>query len=175
MAARIAAVEDAPAAEEIPRMSIAATTYQWYLAVHILAAVAWVGGTLTVQLLAIRASRPNAALQLGALSSEIEWVGTRIFIPSSLILVIFGFMLAGKGDWAWDFWLVFALIVWIASFVVGAGFLGPQSGKLSEDIERYGADSAQATERLQRIFLVSRIELVFLLLVVLDMALKPGS
>ena len=65
--------------------------------------------------------------------------------------------------------------MWLASFVIGAGFLGPQSRKLSEDIERYGPDSAQATARLQRIFLVSRVELVFLILVVLDMALKPGS
>ncbi|HEU4701152.1 MAG TPA: DUF2269 family protein [Conexibacter sp.] len=156
-------------------MTIAATTYQWYLAVHILAAVIWVGGAFVIQVLAIRAARPNAALQIGALGREIEWVGTRFFIPSSLILVIFGFMLAGKGDWDWDFWLVFALIVWIASFVVGAGFLGPQSRKLGEDVERYGADSPQAMERLQRIFLVSRIELVFLLLIVLDMVLKPGA
>lgn len=156
-------------------MTIAATTYQWYLAVHILAAVLWVGGAFTIQLLAIRASRPNGRLQLGSLASEIEWVGTRVFIPSSLILVIMGFLLAGKGDWDWNFWLVFALIVWIASFVTGAAYLGPQSGKLGEDVERYGIDSAQATARLQRIFLVSRIELVFLVLVVLDMALKPGA
>jgi Predicted integral membrane protein (DUF2269) len=151
------------------------TTYQVYLAVHILAAVLWVGGAVTIQLLAIRASRPNARLQIGLLASEIEWVGTRVFIPSSLILVVFGFLLVGKGDWDWHFWLVFALAVWIASFLAGIAFLGPQSGKLGEDVERYGIDSAQATERLQRIFLVSRVELVFLLLVVLDMALKPGS
>ncbi len=156
-------------------MSIAATTYEWYLAVHILAAVVWVGGALTIQLLAIRASRPNARLQLGSLASEIEWVGTRVFIPSSLILVVFGFLLAAEGDWDWELWLVFGLIVWIASFVVGAAFLGPQSGKLGEDVERYGVDSAQATARLRRIFLVSRVELAFLLLVVLDMALKPGA
>lgn len=156
-------------------MTFAATTYQWYLAVHILAAVIWVGGAFTIQLLVIRATRPNAPLPVGTLATEVEWVGTRFFIPSSLILVIFGFMLAGKGNWDWDLWLVFALIVWIASFVVGAAFLGPQSKKLGEDVERYGADSAQATARLQRIFLVSRVELAFLLLVVLDMVLKPGS
>jgi uncharacterized membrane protein len=156
-------------------VTFAATTYQWYLAVHILAAVIWVGGAFVIQVLTIRASRPNAALQIGALGREIEWVGTRFFIPSSLILVIFGFMLAGKGDWDWEFWLVFALIVWIASFLVGAGFLGPQSRKLGEDVERYGPDSPQATARMQRLFLISRIELVFLILVVLDMVLKPGS
>jgi len=156
-------------------VTFAATTYQWYLAVHILAAVIWVGGALTVQLLAIRAARPNAALQIGSLASEIEWVGTRVFIPSSLILVVMGFLLIHEGSWDYKFFIVFALAVWIASFLVGAAFLGPQSRKLSADVERHGPDSAQARARLQRIFLVSRIELVFLLLVVLDMVLKPGS
>ncbi len=156
-------------------MTFAATTYQWYLAVHILAAVIWVGGAFVIQVLTIRASRPNAALQVGSLGREIEWVGTRFFIPSSLILVIMGFLLIHEGSWDYDFFIVFALIVWIASFVVGAGFLGPQSRKLGEDVERYGPDSPQATARMQRLFLVSRVELVFLILVVLDMALKPGS
>jgi uncharacterized membrane protein len=156
-------------------MSFAATTYQWYLSIHILAAVLWVGGAFTIQLLAIRAARPNARLQLGSLASEIEWVGTRLFIPSSLILVIMGFLLIHEGSWDYKFFIVFALVVWIASFVSGIAFLGPQSGKLGRDVERYGPDSPQAMERLQKIFLVSRVELVFLLLVVLDMALKPGS
>jgi uncharacterized membrane protein len=156
-------------------MTIAATTYQWYLSIHILAVVLWVGGAFTIQLLAIRASRPSGRLQLGSLASEIEWVGTRVFIPASLILVIMGFLLVHEDNWDWDFWLVFALAVWIASFLAGIAFLGPQSGKLGEDVERFGVDSAQATARLQRIFLVSRVELVFLLLVVLDMALKPGA
>lgn len=157
-------------------MSLATiTTYQAYLAVHILAAVLWVGGVFTIQVLVIRASRPDARIQLASLTAEIEWLSTRLFVPSSLVLVIFGFVLVGEGNWDWHFWIVFALIVWIASFVAGAAFLGPQSGKLSKDIERYGPESLQAMERLRRIFLVSRVELVLLLLVVLDMALKPGS
>lgn len=156
-------------------MTFAATTYQWYLAIHILAAVLWVGGAFTIQLLAIRAARPNARLQLGSLASEIEWVGTRLFIPSSLILVIMGFLLVSEGNWDWEFWVAFALAVWIASFVSGIAFLGPQSGKLGKDVEQFGPDSPQAMARLQKIFLVSRVELVLLLLVVLDMALKPGS
>jgi uncharacterized membrane protein len=156
-------------------MTFAATTYQVYLSVHILAAVLWVGGAFTIQLLAIRAARPDARLQLGALASEIEWVGTRLFIPSSLILVIMGFLLVSKGNGDYQFWVVFAIAVWLASFLAGIAFLGPQSGKLGNDVEQYGPDSPQAMARLQKIFLVSRVELVFLLLVVLDMALKPGS
>jgi uncharacterized membrane protein len=156
-------------------VTFAATTYQWYLAVHILAAVIWVGGALATQVFAIRATRTSDGARIANFAQDAEWIGMRVFLPSSLILVIFGFMLVGKGDWDWSFWLVFALIVWIASVIVGAGFLGPESGRIAKITEREGPDSPQATARLQRIFLISRIELVFLLLVVLDMALKPGS
>jgi uncharacterized membrane protein len=157
-------------------MSVATiTTYQWYLSVHILAAVLWVGGAFTLQLLAIRASAQLGSVQLGALASEIEWVGTRLFVPASLVLLVFGFLLINEGNLDYQFWLVFPIVVWALSFVSGAGYLGPQSRKLSKDIEQYGADSREALARLGRILLISRIELVLLLLVVLDMALKPGA
>lgn len=156
-------------------MTIAATTYQWYLAVHILAAVVWVGGGFATQVFALRATRTNDGARIASFAQDAEFIGMRIFLPSSLILVIFGFMLVGEGDWDWSFWLVFALVVWIASVVVGAAFLGPESGRIAKITEREGPDSPEATARLKRIFLISRIELVLLILVVLDMALKPGA
>ena len=156
-------------------MSIAATTYQWYLAVHILAAVVWVGGALATQVFALRAMRTNDGARIAAFSQDAEWIGMRIFLPSSLILVVVGFLLVGEGDWDWSFWLVSALAVWILSVIVGATFLGPESGRIAKVIAREGADSPAATARLKRIFLISRIELVLLLLVVLDMTVKPGA
>ncbi len=157
-------------------MSLAAiTTYQWFLSVHVLAAVLWVGGGFTIQVLAIRASRANEGPRLASLTADIEWMGTRVFMPASLLLVVFGFLMIGEGDLDYEFWLVFPIVVWLASFFLGAGFLGPESGRLSKAIAEQGIDSPEARGRLARIFLFSRIELVFLLLVVLDMVLKPGS
>lgn len=157
-------------------MSIAAfTTYEWFLSVHVLAAVLWVGGGFMLQVLTIRASRADDGPRLATLTSEIEWIGTRIFVPSSLALVVFGFLLVSEGNWDYELWIVFGIAVWLASFFVGAGFLGPESRRLSQTIRELGIDSAEARARLARIFLISRIELAFLLLVVLAMVLKPGS
>jgi hypothetical protein len=41
-------------------------------------------------------------------------------------------------------------------------------------VEQRGPDDPEYLRRLGRIFLVSRIELVILILVVIDMAIKPG-
>jgi hypothetical protein len=57
----------------------------------------------------------------------------------------------------------------------GAAFLGPEAGRLKKLMQEQGETAPEVGTRLSRIFLVSRIELVVLLLVVADMALKPGS
>jgi uncharacterized membrane protein len=154
------------------------STYQIYLTVHILAAVVWVGGALMLQVFAIRAmaaSRSGDVQRLAVLSGEAEWVGTRMFVPASLILVIFGFLLVHKYHWPFHLWLIFALVVWAASFLTGVAFLGPESGRLRRQLQRDGVENLAVQARIRRIFLVSRIELLFLILVVIDMALKPGS
>ncbi len=157
-------------------MSLASiTTYQAYLSIHILAAVVWVGGALVIQLFAIRATRSGDSKRVVDITADIEFIGTRLFIPASLVLVIMGFLLIHEGDLDYQFWIVFPIAVWAASFIAGSAFLGPQSGKISKAFETEGPDSAEDQARLQRVFLVSRIELVLLLLVVLDMALKPFS
>jgi hypothetical protein len=44
----------------------------------------------------------------------------------------------------------------------------------SKMVEERGPDDPEYRRRLARIFLVSRIELLLLILVVLDMTVKPG-
>lgn len=157
-------------------MSLATiTTYQAYLAVHILAAVVWVGGALAVQVFATRAIRAGDSQRMATFASDAEWIGTRIFMPAAFVLVVFGFLLIHEANWDYKGWIVAAIVVWAASFVTGAAFLGPESGRLKTAISRDGMDSPEVAQRIRRISAVSRVELVFLLLIVLDMALKPGS
>ncbi len=88
----------------------------------------WVGSAFATQVYAIRARRANDPGHLAAFMKDIEWVGTRILVPTSLILVLLGFGLVHERDWQWNFWLVFAICAWAASFITGATFLGPESG-----------------------------------------------
>lgn len=150
----------------------AVTTFQVYLSVHVLAAVVWVGGAFAVQLFAIRATRGSNE-QLVATTKDIEWMGTRVFVPASLLLVVFGFLMMAEADLDYEFWVVFGIAVWAASFVTGSAFLGPESGRIAKAFEADGPDSADGHRRLKRIFTISRIELTLLLLVVLAMSAKP--
>jgi uncharacterized membrane protein len=155
---------------------VGSDAYKWLLAFHILAAVVWVGSNTAIQIFVIRARRAGPD-RMAYLASEIEWYGTRVLVPSSLLLVILGFILLHESSGAYDLgqgWVTFGFVVWLLSFIAGSAYLGPESGRLSKLVEERGSEDADYQRRLSRIFFVSRIELVLLVLVVLDMAIKPG-
>src|SRR3954451_17849632 len=155
---------------------VGSDAYKWLLAFHILLAVVWVGSNTAIQIFVVRATRAGGD-RMAYLASEIEWYGTRVLVPTAFVLVVLGFILLHESSGAYDLgqgWVTFGFVVWLLSFIAGAGFLGPESGRLSNLVEERGPEDPDYQRRLGRIFLVSRIELVLLILVVLDMAVKPG-
>jgi hypothetical protein len=145
------------------------------LSIHVLMAVIWVGGAFLTQVYAVRAMRSGEPPAIIRFTREAEFVGTRVFLPASLILVASGFWLVSEGNWDWELWIILALAAWVASAITGAGFLGPESGRIGAIVEREGPESPAALARIKRIFLISRIELTLLLLIVVDMVIKPGT
>jgi uncharacterized membrane protein len=151
-----------------------AVLYDWLKLGHILMAIVWVGGALTMQLLATRVQRVGTRTQLVEMTGHIEFVATRLFIPASLILVILGVWMVIIGPWDFGMvWIDLAIAMFVYSFISGSLYLSPQMRKVKEVVEREGPESAQVSVLASRIFLVSRIELVFLVLIVADMVLKP--
>jgi uncharacterized membrane protein len=158
-------------------IELALTNYTGFKFVHVLAAVVWVGGACVVQVYALLAVRTNDPVRVAAFAGDTEFVGTRIFIPASLILLVSGIFTVHESGGGWTYsqgWVQFGLAIVVLSIVVGAGYLGPESGRIARATEAHGVASAEVQARIRRIFLVSRIELVLLLCVVFDMVVKPG-
>ena len=144
---------------------------------HVLAAVIWVGGAAATQIFAIKATRTADGSRMATFASDAEWVGMRVFLPASLLVLALGIaMVIDRPEIAFgDLWIILGLSGILFSALVGSVFLGPESGRIGKIIEAEGPDSPEAARRLKRIFLVSRIELVVLLLVVVDMVVRPGG
>jgi uncharacterized membrane protein len=158
-------------------IALALTNYTGFKFVHVLAAVVWVGGACAVQVYALLAVRTKDPVRVAAFAGDTEFVGTRIFIPASLILLVSGLLTVHESGGAWSYrqgWVQFGLAIVLLSIVVGAGYLGPESGRIARATEAHGVASAEVQARIRRIFLVSRIELVLLLCVIFDMVVKPG-
>jgi uncharacterized membrane protein len=115
-------------------------------------------------------------LRLAAFASDVEFIGQRLFTSASLVLLLLGIWMVIIGPWSFGMtWILVALVVFGSSFVLGAGFIGPESGRIGKLIEAEGPTSPEVQRRIKRIFLLSRIELAFLILVVFDMVVKPGA
>src|SRR5829696_2564665 len=154
---------------------VGSDAYKWLLAFHILLAVVWVGSNTAIQIFVIRATRAGSD-RMTYLASEIEWYGTRVLLPSALALVVLGFLLLHESNGAYDLgqgWVAFGFVVWLLSAISGAGFLGPEAGRLGKMVEERGPDDPEYQRRLRRTFLISRTDLLLLILVVLDMTVKP--
>src|SRR5881394_4558834 len=77
----------------------------WYFvfkSIHVLAAIVWLGGGAMITVLAWRAQRARDTAQLLQIGKQAEWLSTRIFVPSSLVVVAMGVILMHKGGWGYD-------------------------------------------------------------------------
>jgi uncharacterized membrane protein len=150
------------------------TWYTLFKSVHVLAAVVWVGGAFVTQFFAFRVLRSPDRARQADFAADVEWIGTRIFMPASVVVFLAAIGLMVNGGWSWgELWVVYALIVYAMSFAVGAGFLGPESGRIAKVIREEGPASPNATARIRRILAYSRVELILLLGVIWAMVVKP--
>jgi uncharacterized membrane protein len=142
--------------------------------IHVLAAIVWVGGAFTLQVLAIRASRSDDPADLPRIGAWAEYIGTRLFIPASLILFVAGLIMV-VNRWAFsDLWVSISMLLWILSALTGALYLGPRTKKVGELFAAEGPTSVGARAGMQRLFLVSRLELISFAIIVFLMVVKPA-
>jgi uncharacterized membrane protein len=150
------------------------TRYEFLLFVHIAFAVIWVGGAAMFQFFGLRVLASGDADRLAEFAGNVEWAGTRILVPAALGALLAGFGLVWESDF-WgigDDWIVIGLILFAITFVAGAGFFGPESGRVKKLIDSEGAAAAQ--QRVRRLIVLTRIDLMILFLLIFDMSVKPS-
>lgn len=156
-------------------LSLAPSAYYAYLAIHVLSAVVWVGGDVTLTVLGIVFERRGEGETLGALGRMGAWIGTRVYTPTLVVTLVFGIILMEKGNFDWgEFWVIFALVGWAVAALVGVGFVGPELGRIDEAARTHGPDSHEVAMRVRRLFMIFRFDTALLVLIVVNMAAKPS-
>lgn len=149
--------------------------YQLLLFVHIVSAVIWVGGAFAAQALAWMISRSDDPLEMPRFGRRLETLGTYVFMPVAVVLFIAGAWMTVL-RWSFDQpWVAVAIGLWVLSAVAGAVYLGPNAKRAAALFETEGAGSAAARRLVQRMFVVSRLELVSFAVIIVLMVFKPGS
>ncbi|SRR6266487_628278 len=150
--------------------------YSVFRVVHIVLAVFWVGGGLTLTILGLRAESLDDPAEIATLARQAAFVGEKLFAPAGLVVLLMGIAMVINGHLGWDhFWVIAALIGYAATFATGVGVLSPLAKKVDVLIAERGAEAAETQAAIQKILLVARVDVAVLLLVVIDMVAKPFS
>jgi uncharacterized membrane protein len=142
--------------------------------VHVTGAVLWVGGGLTLTILALRAERSAVPAEMAMIAKQAAFVGERVFGPVGLLV-----LLAGVGmvvnlslDWGTS-WIVIGLVGYAITFLTGSLVLGPSAKRIGQLIETKGAEDGETQAAIRRTLLIARVDEGVLLLIVAAMILKP--
>jgi uncharacterized membrane protein len=144
--------------------------------IHVLAAASWVGGVIVLQVNGAWLNKKNDPHDFVTFVSLQAYLGKRYFMPLAITTVAAGVAMVLDAE-AWGFgdtWILIGIVLYVISVVVGAGFLGPQSEKIQEGLASGGPPDTALQARIKNVVLVSRVDVVVLILVVADMVIKPG-
>ena len=156
-----------------------ASANAWYAAfkaVHVIAAVVWIGGGAFLTILGIAAERRRDAAELAVIARQAATVGEKVFAPAGLVVVAMGISMMLNTDWGWGkFWVVVGLVGYAITFVTGVAVLSPMAKRITVLTEEKGPTHPETTAAITRVLQIARIDVAMLLLVVVDMVTKPFS
>jgi hypothetical protein len=87
-----------------------------------------------------------------------------VLIPASALAVVSGVLLVIDSD-VWGFgddWIVLGIVLFAITFLAGALFFGPESGRLGKLAEAEGPTSPAVLAKLQRVLALTRADLMLL-------------
>jgi uncharacterized membrane protein len=153
------------------------TRYELFKFMHVVGAIAWVGGGIGLTILARRliAAKDHAALQ--SINAQGKSLGNWLFMPAFVLTLGFGLAMVADTPAIgfFDTWIVIAYGGIILSGVFES-LIGQRAAKaFTAAVTDHGAGSPQATAAASRLTLGSWLDVVTLLVVVFAMVVKPGA
>jgi uncharacterized membrane protein len=144
--------------------------------IHVSVAVFWVGGGLLLTVLALRAERSNDTDELVTLARQATFAGEKLFAPAGGIVLAMGItMVINQHIGFGTAWIDIGLVGFALSFVTGVAVLAPRAKRIVELCETVGTTAPETQAAIREILVVARVDTAVLLLVVMDMLMKPFS
>jgi len=137
--------------------------YELWLAVHIVCAVVWAGGAVAIQILGrMYAASGDVAAMLDFNRRAVR-LATWLFAPLAVVLIVAGVLLVEEVGYEYTApWIVLGFLGLVFSLAVGVGYSSWEARRID------------AAAGVRRVLAVNALQVLVLLLVVVDMAVKPG-
>ena len=150
--------------------------YEILLFAHITTAILWVGAGFSLVVLGLLGELKDDEGSMRTALDGANRLGNVYFLPASLLVIVFGIALVAESE-AWSFgqlWIVLGLVGYALTFVTGVALIKPRGERIGRMIEQArGTMTPEAMLEGRKLLTLARIDYVVLLLVVLDMVVKP--
>jgi len=153
------------------------TLYETLVWLHVTFSTLWVGGAVLLTVLATVAQLSNDAGRVASAVATTEVFGGRYFGPLGLLVVLLGVGLVIEGPWSFgDAWISASMGLVIVSILIGAVFVSRATVRATEALAAgAGSLTTEARAAVNRIVLVSWVDVAVLLVVIFLMTTKPGA
>jgi uncharacterized membrane protein len=151
------------------------TWYELWLFLHIGGAILWIGGAITVQIFGVLTQRAQDPARSAAYGRDVYWIVTRVFMPTSVIVLLTGLALKGDGNWSWSepfIWL--GLLLWAVVAGLAFGYVTPSLSRVGRQMAVEGPAPALLA-RANRLIVFARVLVLVLVIIVFLMVVKPGT
>jgi len=151
------------------------TSYELWLFLHIGGAIVWIGGAIAAQIFLALTQRAGDPARTAAFGRDVYWIVTRVFMPTSVIVLASGFALKADGNWSWSepfVWL--GLVLWVAVAGLAFGYVTPSLRRVSAQMAVEGPSPALLAHA-NRLIVFARLLIVVLVIAVFLMVVKPGT
>jgi hypothetical protein len=148
--------------------------YELLLSLHILSIATWFGSNLALTAMSFMALRTGPEAFAGVIVPAGKWA-SRAHPIAGVLLLLTGFAMVADADLDFDTWLILGLIGLVAAMGIGGALIGRTAEGLLERIEGGSLTAEELGTDARRLLLYTRIELVILVLVIVDMVAKPGT
>ena len=142
--------------------------------VHIVAAIIWVGGVITLTLLNMRLASTRNSAAMAALSSVGGFVGQRVFGPAAAIALLAGIATAlNAGFQMRSLWIIWGFLVILLSFGMTATLTRSTTQRLGALAASPNGEGAQLAALQRRLWVLTALNILLLLSAVWAMVAKP--
>jgi uncharacterized membrane protein len=149
-------------------------TYTVAKYLHVVAAMAWVGGVLLAAVLTARSGSPDDEVAAAAIT-RVNRTSSRVIGPAAVLTLLAGIVTTMIGGIAMStLWVVWGYAGVAVTMVLGGGVLGRTTARLERIAVVDGRDTPEAVGLQQRINRIGLVNLAVLLSTVWAMVAKPS-
>lgn len=138
---------------------------------HVICAIAWVGGGLTLLYHSVLSARASGEMETLKTLDVMNGLGKAWFVPASMLTLLTGVATTVLGGLWLELWVILGLAGFASTFLTGLLIIEPVGRRIGAAAGEGRMEEALAQG--QRLLSVAKFDYTVMLVVVADMVLKP--